>query len=71
MKAYCGSIFANLQQSIFILYVELLSFPFSDYDESELFRWTKWFFYEVNEKDKMDQLATKAFNKDHDNIYRG
>ena len=33
------------------------------------YRWTKWFF-EVDHDQRMDQLATKAFNPKNKNLYR-
>ncbi len=42
-----------------------------DYDSEALFRWAKWFHYEVPEQVKFDQLATRGFNPKNTNLYRG
>ncbi len=31
----------------------------------------RWFYYGSTPQERIDQLATKSFVKDHDNIYRG
>lgn len=41
------------------------------YDADELFKWTKWFFKDVSLDERMAQLATKAFNPQNKNLYRG
>ena len=42
-----------------------------DYDHNELFKWVKWFYHEVTEEERVDQLATTAFNPKNRNFYRG
>ena len=41
------------------------------YSVEELFEWAKWFFLEVPEEVKLEQLATSAFNPRNKNVYRG
>ena len=41
------------------------------YDHKELFKWIKWFFHEVTEEERFDQLATTPFNSKNKNYYRG
>ena len=41
-----------------------------DYDRETLFQWHKWFYLQLSEDVRIEQLATKAFNPKNDNIYR-
>ena len=41
------------------------------YSEKDLFEAVRWFYYDVTEAERYDQLATKAFNSKNDNHYRG
>lgn len=42
-----------------------------DVDDEELFGQMKWFFHDVPKDLKMNQLATRAFNPDRANVFRG
>ncbi|TRY70644.1 hypothetical protein TCAL_05942 [Tigriopus californicus] len=41
------------------------------YDSAKLLKWTKFFFYDIPEEDKIKQCGTRAFNPNNSNSYRG
>ena len=41
------------------------------YSEREVFEAVRWFYYDVSEAERFDQLATNAFNPANANHYRG
>lgn len=41
------------------------------YDSAKLLKWTKMFFYEIPEEEKIKQCGTRAFNPENKNSYRG
>lgn len=42
-----------------------------DYSADELLQGSKWFFDDVSEQTKLDQIGTKAYNSNNTNHYRG
>eukprot|EP00095_Tigriopus_kingsejongensis_P002560 maker-scaffold309_size213625-snap-gene-1.29 protein:Tk02560 transcript:maker-scaffold309_size213625-snap-gene-1.29-mRNA-1 annotation:"isopenicillin n synthetase" len=41
------------------------------YNAQELLKWTKWFFYNTPEEERIKQCGTRAFNEKSTNSYRG
>ena len=42
-----------------------------DYHQDQIFEAIKFFYYGTTSEERLDQLATKSFNRKNDNLYRG